>query len=276
MFWKVYFWVITILIIVGYASEGFSSYWDIIDLPVLICAFVGLFSYAYKKKIFNKIFWKSFLPIYIIWDLTYNLVLSPGYSEEPTEIIYILIGFIIIVPLYIALYKYAFLFLEGKEIIITKDSPVLLQLDNATLPTIARRYLSTFIDGVLVLSLFIIISFIFQQDTDNMKIIRLALILAIFFIYEPFCTSKFCTIGQKLTGIRIRQISALQRISLLSAYGRILVKLTLGLISFFTIPFTKWKRGLHDFAASSIVIFDYQDKNINNGLDTDKGQLQNA
>ncbi len=265
MFWKTYFWVITSLIIVGYASEGFSSYWEIIDLPVLICALVGLFSYAYKKRIFNKIFWKSFLPIYIIWDLTYNLVLSPEYSEEPIETIVILIGLIIALLLYIALFKYAFIFLEGKEEIIKKYSTVLDQLDNVILPTIARRYLSTFIDGILVLAIFIIISFIFQQDSANMRVIRIALILGIFFIYEPLCTSKFCTLGQKLTGIRIRQISNLQKISLFSAYGRILVKLTLGLISFFTIPFTKWKRGFHDFAASSIVIYDYQDKSMGEG-----------
>ena len=260
MFWKIYFWVFTILIIVGYASGEFSSNWDIIDLPASICAFVGLFSYAYKKRILNRIFWKSFLPIYIIWDLTYNLALSPEYSEEPTEYIYVLIAYIFVVPLYIALYRYAFKFLEGKEEIIEKDSPVIDQLDNIPYPTITRRYLSTFIDGILVLVFFIIISFIFQQDSGNMQAIRISLILSMFFVYEPLCTSKLCTLGQKLTGIRVRQFSSRQRISLLAAYGRILVKLILGLISFFTIPFSKGKRGLHDFAASSIVIFDYQDK----------------
>lgn len=261
MFWKIYSWVFTLLVIVAYASEVPSSLWDIVDLPITLCGLVGLFCYAYKKKIFNKTFWKLFLPACLIWDLTYSFVLSTEQVEEPTEYVYVLIGFIIVVvPLYVALYRYAFLFLEGKEEIIEKDSLEINQYEDIPLPTITRRYLSTFIDGILVLSFFLIISFIFQQDSGNIQAIRIALILSMFLIYEPLCTSKFCTLGQKVTGIRVRQFSSRQRISLLAAYGRILVKLFLGLISFFTIPFSKGKRGVHDFAASSVVIFDYQDK----------------
>ena len=261
MFWKIYSWVFTLLVIAAYASEGFSSLWDIVDLPISMCGLVGLFSYAYKKHVFNKIFWKSFLPICVIWDLTYNFVLSTEHIEGPTEYIFVLIGLIMfVVPLYIALYRYAFLFLEGKEEIIEKDSLEVDQYEDIPLPTITRRYLSTFIDGILVVSFFLIISFIFQQDSSNIQAVRIALILGMFFIYEPLCTSKFCTLGQKVTGIRVRQFGSRQKISLLAAYGRILVKLFLGRISFFTIPFSKGKRGVHDFAASSVVIFDYQDK----------------
>ncbi|OGW26198.1 MAG: hypothetical protein A2X59_03110 [Nitrospirae bacterium GWC2_42_7] len=260
IFWKIYFWLLTILLIIGSITDGFSSYWDIVGLPLDICAFVGFFSYAYRKKIFNKIFWKSFLPIYIIWDVTYNLVIYPKYSEEPVEIIYILIGYIFIVPLYIALYRYAFKFLEGKEEIIEKDSPEIDPLDNVQYPSIPRRYLSTVIDSILVLSLFFIISFIFQEDSFYIKNIRIALVVSIVIIYEPLFTSKLCTLGQKLTSIRVRDAGSRQKISLVSAFVRSFVKLILGIISFFSIPFTRKKRGVHDFAASSVVIFNYQDK----------------
>ena len=82
-------------------------------------------------------------------------------------------------------------------------------------------------------------------------------IVFMFFVYEPLFTSKLCTLGQKLTGIRIRKhLASRKRISLPAAYARIFIKLTLGLISFFTIPVTKGKRAIHDFAVGSVVIYD--------------------
>ena len=264
MFWKIYFWIFTVLLIVGYTVEALTSYWDIINLPISICALVGLFSYAYKKKTFSKKFWKPFWPTLIIWDLIYTFAIYPKYSEEPTEITYTFIGYAFgyafLLPMYIAVYRYAFKFLEGEEEIIKKESSFIDQHDNTPYPTITRRYLSTFIDGILVISIFILISYIFQQNSGNMQAIRIALILSLFFIYEPLFTSKLCTFGQKIMGIRVRQFSSRKRISLIAAYGRIFVKLLLGLISFFTIPCIRGKRGLHDFAVGSIVIFDYQDK----------------
>jgi uncharacterized RDD family membrane protein YckC len=77
-----------------------------------------------------------------------------------------------------------------------------------------------------------------------------------FFVYEPFCTSFSCTLGQKLTGIRVRMLSSYERISLPRAYLRIVVKLFLGLISFFSLPFSKNRRAIHDFAVGSIVIYE--------------------
>ena len=71
-------------------------------------------------------------------------------------------------------------------------------------PTILRRYLSTFIDGLIVLFLFILISSLLQSESTAVTTTRVVIVLILFFIYEPFCTSKICTIGQKLTGVRVR------------------------------------------------------------------------
>ncbi len=56
-------------------------------------------------------------------------------------------------------------------------------------------------------------------------------------------------------GVRVRRFPSLERISLLMAYGRIIVKALLGILSFFTLPFSKNRRAIHDMAARSIVIF---------------------
>jgi uncharacterized RDD family membrane protein YckC len=126
-------------------------------------------------------------------------------------------------------------------------------------PSILRRYFSTVIDAVIIVLGFISISYVFDHLNTTDKAaptIRLLLIVFIFFIYEPLFTSKFCTLGQKITGIRIRRIVENQyvKIPIISAYFRLLVKLFLGVLSIFSIPFTKGKRAIHDFAANSIVI----------------------
>jgi len=128
-------------------------------------------------------------------------------------------------------------------------------------PTIARRYMATIIDGVLVLSLLLLVSYTFQQESGMITSVRVLLVLALFLIYEPICTSKFCTVGQKLMGVRVRKLSDNSRISILAAYLRIIVKVALGLVSFLTIPFTKCKRGIHDFAVRSVVVYADQDNN---------------
>lgn len=121
-------------------------------------------------------------------------------------------------------------------------------------PTILRRYLATAIDGIFIVGVMILSSYALQSQNDIAVKVRIGIIVLMFFVYEPFCTSMLCTLGQKLTGIRVRRIFTLRRISVPAAYLRIIVKLFLGLISFFTIPFTEDKRAIHDFAVGSVVI----------------------
>ena len=121
-------------------------------------------------------------------------------------------------------------------------------------PSILRRYFSTVIDGLFIIGMLILISYIFDSDNEIVTSLRVAIILFMFFIYEPIFTSCFCTLGQKITNIRIRKISTGSRISIPHAYLRIIVKMFLGIISFFTIPFSKDKRAIHDFVVGSLVI----------------------
>lgn len=123
-------------------------------------------------------------------------------------------------------------------------------------PSIIRRYFSTFIDGLFAIGIFILSSFILDTENTAATKIRIGVIIFVFFVYEPIFTAYFCTLGQKITGIRIRKFATGNRISILRAYLRIIVKLFLGIISFFTIPFTKNKRALHDFTAGTLVIYE--------------------
>ena len=121
-------------------------------------------------------------------------------------------------------------------------------------PSIARRYLATLIDGLLIILVMIVAAYLFQNNTGPMKTVRIGIILAMFFLYEPLCTSRLHTVGQGIMGVRVRKRVTYARISLPAAYARIVVKIVLGIISFLTIPFTKERRGIHDYAVDSVVI----------------------
>ena len=120
-------------------------------------------------------------------------------------------------------------------------------------PSLLRRYLSTAIDGLLIVFMIIMSGYLFQSE--NLVYIRVGLILFMFLVYEPLFTSVFCTLGQKITGIRVRKAALKEKINIFQAYIRIFVKLILGIISFFTIPFSKNKRAIHDMVVGSIVIY---------------------
>ena len=126
----------------------------------------------------------------------------------------------------------------------------------AEYPSILRRYFSTFIDGMFILGMLFLWAYILDSESSTATNIRIAIILFMFFVYEPIFTAYFCTLGQKITGIRIRRISTGEKISIIQAYFRIIVKIFLGILSFFTIPFTRNKRAIHDFAVGSLVIYE--------------------
>jgi uncharacterized RDD family membrane protein YckC len=121
-------------------------------------------------------------------------------------------------------------------------------------PSILRRYLATVIDGLLPIIVFMAVTAMFQKEAESGMRLHIGIAGAFFLIYEPFCTSKLCTIGQLLFGMRVRRFSTRQKISLPAAYARFIVKWLLGFISFFIIGASENRRTIHDLAAGSIVI----------------------
>jgi uncharacterized RDD family membrane protein YckC len=121
-------------------------------------------------------------------------------------------------------------------------------------PSIVRRYISSTIDGLLLLAVFILSLVLFDSSNATISLLRFCVPVTIIFIYEPVLTSKACTVGQLLTGIRVRKTDNLGRISLFSSVIRYVVKLFLGIISFFSILFSEKNRAIHDYASGTIVI----------------------
>jgi uncharacterized RDD family membrane protein YckC len=120
-------------------------------------------------------------------------------------------------------------------------------------PTILRRYFSSFIDGCLIVVSVILVPYVIG-DQENTLSVRIIFAVIFLFIYEPLLTSRLCTLGQRITGIRIRRFGHYERLSFPGALFRFTIKGLLGIISFFSIIFSKDKRAIHDYASDSIVI----------------------
>lgn len=129
-------------------------------------------------------------------------------------------------------------------------------------PTILRRYLSSFIDGCFIVLSVILVPYVIG-DEENTLNVRIILAVIFLFVYEPLLTSRLCTLGQRITGIRIRKFVNHERLSFPGALLRFMIKGLLGIISFFSIIFSKDKRAIHDYASDSIVILNTEVKPLN-------------
>jgi uncharacterized RDD family membrane protein YckC len=119
-------------------------------------------------------------------------------------------------------------------------------------PNLLRRYLASLIDGVFVFGLFVLymrdpLRFARSQDVLYWPLLLLVL-------YEPLFTRYLCTLGQLVTGIRVRSEPGGQRVPVWRVFIRLFVKYLLGFISFIFMPGHSRKRAIHDLAAGTIVV----------------------
>jgi len=122
-------------------------------------------------------------------------------------------------------------------------------------PSLVRRIQAVVIDFVLILSLFMFASLLFNAIGGVANQIRIGVMVFCFVIYEPlFVYLMGGTLGHYLLGLRVKQHdSPGQNISFFSALGRIIIKAALGWISFLTVSSNSEKRAIHDIASGSVV-----------------------
>jgi len=147
----------------------------------------------------------------------------------------------------------------SEQEILEQEEEYELEFDQTKYPVILRRYLATSIDVIIILYVFNFFISLLQSYNDNESRVMIWTGIVILFLYEPLFTSMFCTMGQKITGIRVRKLDSGERLSIPVACLRTIVKLVLGIISFFSIPVTRKRRALHDFAAGSVVKYSGQE-----------------
>ena len=119
------------------------------------------------------------------------------------------------------------------------------------LANVSKRYCAAVIDSFVVVALFLI------AKALPLPVLSAASPAVLFFLallYEPVFTSGFCTLGQWLLGYRVRTLEQLERIGILQACWRYLLKIPLGVLSIFVIS-ARWDhRALHDLGSNTIAV----------------------
>ena len=112
MFWKIYSWFITAVLFISYIVYFLTEkFWqvNVLDLVISLPSIIVVFLYAYKKIFLSVRFWQIYFGIDILWDSYLNFQLLPRIEGWTADIDNFL-GFLPILPMYIALYLYAFKF----------------------------------------------------------------------------------------------------------------------------------------------------------------------
>ncbi len=120
MWWKIYFWIITILILIGvFSGELTVSYnaFDWVGIVLSIPSLVGLFAFVYKKPISTGQLWKVIFWLTIVLDAYYLFYASTPVkdiipiflrpSATSSNAIEALIGVVLELPILYALYQLA-------------------------------------------------------------------------------------------------------------------------------------------------------------------------
>jgi len=119
-------------------------------------------------------------------------------------------------------------------------------------PNLLRRYLASLIDGAVVFGLLVLYMRDPLRSARSQDVLYWPLLLLA--LYEPLLTRYFCTLGQLVTGIRVRSEFGGQRVPIWRVFIRLFVKYLLGILSFIFMPGHPQKRAIHDLAAGTIVV----------------------
>jgi uncharacterized RDD family membrane protein YckC len=121
-------------------------------------------------------------------------------------------------------------------------------------PLLLTRIKSLTVDSLILISCMFLFSEILGMFENVPNWVRMSL-LASLLLYEPLCTTFGATIGNDKMNIRVRKNSdTTQRINLLQALVRFVLKMVFGWFSFITLFTSKKKRAIHDILTGTVMI----------------------
>jgi hypothetical protein len=105
MLWNVYAWPVSVLMLFGFLSElSMLRALSAVDVALSIPALIALHLHVWDVKFLSSAFWKPYAVVYLTWDVYYNLVINPMRLGKPV----LLVVPVVALPLYVALFRYAF------------------------------------------------------------------------------------------------------------------------------------------------------------------------
>ena len=130
-------------------------------------------------------------------------------------------------------------------------------MNTPTYPTLPDRIKASIIDGVILISMIVGATYLFEAIKTTPDVARAIAFLFIFLLYDPiFVSSLGGTIGHMLLGLRVkREKDQSKNVFFPLAIVRFIIKALLGWISLITVTSNSKRKALHDMAVKSIVIF---------------------
>ena len=113
VWWKLYFFLITILTAMGMAiffaepEVGIAEY---LYLPIWIIGTVGFFGFVFIKPVHKPEFWLKLFFFYVAYTIIYYFITDIDQQMDMSDMEYYIstaIGWIISIPAYYALYAYS-------------------------------------------------------------------------------------------------------------------------------------------------------------------------
>ena len=124
-------------------------------------------------------------------------------------------------------------------------------------PSLVTRVKAVMVDFIIILIIFSVASVLIDKIGETPTWVRVVIFVFCIYIYDPLLiTLAGGTIGHHIMGIRVKKVKQpAKNINMLQASIRLIVKFTLGWLSFLTVTGSKRKRAIHDMASGSIVVY---------------------
>jgi uncharacterized RDD family membrane protein YckC len=128
--------------------------------------------------------------------------------------------------------------------------------DTVPYATFARRLNALMLDFVLVAGFagILIALALGVQESPPARIALFTAFWGLLLLYEPVCVWRFGgTLGHRVFNLQVRDARGGEKLGLVRAVVRFLLKGFLGWLSFFTMALTKRRQALHDILTGSVV-----------------------
>ena len=123
-------------------------------------------------------------------------------------------------------------------------------------PDLLVRIKSMMIDSMIVVALMYSISLFFESIGGVSNVSR-GLALISVFLYEPILVSNGRTLGQWAMGLKVKRTDQRGRLPIGRSLLRYVVKLSLGVISLFSVHNDPQGRAIHDKLSQSVMVYRY-------------------
>lgn len=113
IWWKIYFFVVSIFSVFGFISIIFQSESGLpeyISLALWLIAITGVFGFVFLKAIYKKKFWLFFLVLYFIYCIVYYFITGIDLRMGMSDALYYgstVFSWVFSLPIFYALYAYS-------------------------------------------------------------------------------------------------------------------------------------------------------------------------